>query len=213
MIVLVLAVVLFFAITPESRAENYVAGYLGIAVPHESDTDFIVTGIGTFTGKVGFDAGFAIGGKMGTRIPLSDSPSFWGIELDVNAHFPDYTELIYAGYKYPAKGDVSVLFVTGNVLLGYQGEAFQPYAGGGIGLARADVELKTVDGVPINNKADDTALGWQILAGMDLPINPRLSFFVEYRYAGANVELVFPGETDEVNYRTSLFYGGLRHRF
>lgn len=215
--VLSLAVILSLLITvgftTSSRAE-YVGAYLGLVSPHDSDLTSTIFGMGIFTGEFGFDTGITLGGKIGKLVPIPDTPCFWGAELDINYQSFNFESVTLLGTSASVQGDVSALFATGNLLVGYYGEAFRPYAGIGLGLASAEASIDFIGGVPIiDGTEDDTALSWQLLLGADFTINPMVSFFAEYRYAGANFEFVFPGEIDEVDYRTSLLYGGIKFNF
>ncbi len=193
-----------------ARAENYMAAYIGAAVPHDADVRDTVTGnTGTFT----FNDGVAIGGKLGF---WARSNPYIGAQVDVNAHFPSLNTLTENGITADVSSDVSVFSLTGNVLLRYPMGNIRPYVGVGGGWFHGRIGDGTVTepgGLvsPIFSESDDE-LGWQVLAGVDMPLGPNMSVFGEYKYSGANFDFDTNGFRD-VKYRVSQIYIGAAFHF
>jgi opacity protein-like surface antigen len=191
-----------------SYAESYVSGYIGAAIPHDSDASDN-TGIGG-SGEVEFDAGVAVGGKIGYWFTEQNIPSF-GLEIDFNGHFPDTDKLDVFGIGLDLDADVDVYSITVNALLRYPEGGLRPYAGVGLGWFFADIDDGTILGLPFKGD-DDSVFGWQLLTGVDLFINPNVSVFAEYKYSQADFE--FGGGIGvDVDYEVSQIYGGISLHF
>lgn len=178
-----------------SNAESYVSAYLGMAIPHDADVS--EPGI---SGTIEFDSGFALGAKAGHW--FKDMPHF-GVQLDLNGHYPDLKSLSALGVTVPISGDVSVNSITANALLRMPEGKIRPYAGVGAGFFMAEI-----DSIDLGNE-DDTAFGWQVLAGVDFDIAPKFSIFGEYKYSMA--DFTFSGV--DVEYSASQIYGGVTYHF
>jgi opacity protein-like surface antigen len=84
-----------------------------------------------------------------------------------------------------AEGKQSAFSIMGNILFDVgEGTNFQPYIGGGVGLANnswSNVEVTTSPIYDDNNKK----MQWQAIVGLELPLNPQTKWFVDYRYIGS----------------------------
>ncbi len=199
-VALALAVVAYAGL---AQAEPYISAYAGAVIPHDSDAD---------GGEVGFDSGLAIGVKGGYWFTEQNAP-YLGLELDVGASFPDMSEVTPP--TTPVDADVTGIGVMVNALLRYPDGNLRPYGGVGLGWVFVDVDDGTVGGTPFTGD-DDSAFGWQLLAGLDVMISPSASVFVEYRYLSTDVDFTFggPGGGDlSIDYRASHVYGGLSYHF
>ena len=227
--ILLVAVALFglIALPGLSHAEPYVSAYVGGAFPQDAD---IVdnTGLG-LTGTTEFDTGLALGLKGGYWFTQENAP-FLGIQLDINRH--DTTAKttmsgVVAGFPVglASENDVTVTSYTANVLFRSPEGNIRPYAGIGAGWFTGEIDdgigavaildpftgtLITVTG-PIQG-TNDTAFGWQVLAGVDFIINPNLSVFGEYKYSRADFS--FGGDiATDLEYGVSQVYGGVSYHF
>jgi opacity protein-like surface antigen len=193
-----------------SHAESYISGYVGAVIPHDSDADDNL-GLG-LSGEMTFDAGVAVGAKLGYWFSKQNIPYF-GLEIDLNGNFAETDELEVSGVgDADLEADVESYSISVNALLRYPGKVFTPYAGVGIGWFYADVDDLTVIALPLVvlvEGDDDSTLGWQLLAGVDWFVNPQMSVFVEYKYSVADLEF----ELVDVDYEASQIYGGISLHF
>ncbi len=196
-------------VSADSRAENYVQAYLGAAIPHKSD----VKGGGQ-SGRMEFDSGPSVGVKSGW---FRDPSSIFGLQVDLNAHFPDTDELGAAGVRAAMDADVRVLSASVNAIARYTEPALRPYAGFGVGWYFGRISNGTIAapvfGVSNTFSGDsDHAFGWHILAGVDFPVITNFSVFGEYKYARADFS--FGGDLDfDLDYEASQIYGGVSYGF
>jgi opacity protein-like surface antigen len=189
-------------------AEFYLGAYGGVSIPHEAEFDG-TSGAGP-DGDVDFSLGAAFGGKAGYFFDAFEAP-FVGLELDFNAQFPELDEFQSAGMTESAKGDVTVLAATGNVILRNPKWTLGPYVGGGIGWFYGKVDDFTRAGVPREGDSD-SAFGWQLLAGVRWGAGERFSVFLEYRYMRTEFDL--GGDIrGEVDFQASQVYGGVAFHF
>jgi opacity protein-like surface antigen len=183
-----------------SNAESYVSAYLGMAIPHDADvTSPLAPGA---SATVEFDSGFALGAKIGHW--FNDMPHF-GVQLDLNGHYPDLKSFSELGLTVPITGDVSVNSITANALLRMPEGKIRPYVGVGAGFFMAEVDSPDL----LLNDDKDTAFGWQLLAGVDFDVAPKFSIFGEYKYSMAD----FTFTPLDVEYSVSQIYGGVSYHF
>lgn len=201
-----------------SNAESYISGYVGGAFPHDSDAD---SNVGpAVEEEMSFDNGVAVGLKGGHWFSEADA-SFFGLEIDFNAHFPSLDTLTATkggSGTLTLDSDVSIYSVTGNILLRYPDGSIRPYIGGGGGWFSMEVDdgqiiLAPLGASNLSFKGDsDSAFGWVALAGVDFMITPEVSLFAEYKYSGASFEIEEQVGLD-IDYRASQVYGGVSFHF
>ena len=191
-----------------SYAESYVSAYIGSATRHDSDVSDN-TGAG-LSGEFSFEPGMAAGAKLGYWFSEEKMP-YLGLQFDLNKHFPSGDKLTVSGVGFEVDTDVTVYSLTINAIVRYLNEPIRPYYGVGGGWFRAKIDNGTILGIPFQGE-EDTAFGWQLLAGVDYIINPNLSVFGEYKYSGADFE--FAGDVGlDVEYRVSQIYAGISYHF
>lgn len=209
------AVLCFLGFLGTANAESYVSAYLGAATGHNDDVRDN-TGAGT-PGKIEFDSSMAIGMKAGTWF---ESIPQLGLQLDFNAHFPSSEKFTYdfGMVSVPVGLDVDFMMVrslTANALVRYHEGKIRPYAGIGAGLFNAEIGdgTMTVLGTTSPMEGDnDSAFGWQVLAGIDFVLSSKFSVFAEYKYSRADFE--FGKDIDlDIDYTASQVYGGLSYYF
>jgi opacity protein-like surface antigen len=119
-------------------------------------------------------------------------------------------ELVAAG-----RGDVQTTTYMLNALYHFQNFGkFQPYVGGGIGLADVKVAYKPSEVVIADNSDDGFA--WQLKIGGEYAVSEELGIFVEYRYLQveeASIPLSLLPATLEVENTNNSFNAGIRYRF
>jgi hypothetical protein len=83
--------------------------------------------------------------------------------------------------------------------LGLPIEPFEPYVGAGAGVFFSTMRVTgTVIGLPAQREEDDTGIGSQLLAGVDLALSRQWSAGIEYRrvFLKASFADLTPGEVD-----------------
>lgn len=181
------------AAAPAVDHRFYLSGFGG--VNWVDDSDF--TGGGSRV-DLDFDTGFVIGGAIGYKF---DTYSFGRprFEIEVNYRENDEDGGSSGGVRRSFSGDVTSIGVLANFLLDLGpvlGTRFNPYIGGGIGFANVYSDIRYAGG-SLND--DDTVFAYQLIAGVDMPVTERVTFFVDGRYYG----------TDDPGFRHSPAGGNL----
>lgn len=206
--VMIMAVCSVFVFSARSHAESYLSVYIGGVSPHDADVQDN-SGIGT-SADLSFEPGVSAGAKLGYWISGQNKPDF-GLQLELNGHFPSFDTLTVYGSAVAINADMAVYSLTANVIVRYPEGAIRPYAGFGGGLSRGEIDDGTIRGFSFQGE-DDDAFIWQFLAGFDYIINPKLSAFGEYKYSGADFE--FGGEVGlDMEYRVSQIIAGISYHF
>ncbi|MEO1014883.1 MAG: P44/Msp2 family outer membrane protein [Pseudomonadota bacterium] len=92
------------------------------------------------------------------------------------------------------QGELNALYVMANVYYDFKiAGRVTPYVGGGVGVAFANVDY-VPSGVSIIED-DQTAFAYQLMAGLTVPVAPRVDAFVGYRYRA----------TEDLDARADLF--------
>lgn len=205
-------VTIFFALSGLSYAEPYFSIYGGVSAPEDLDWKDNV-GINS-AGTIELDNNATFGLKAGHWFSEGDAP-FIGFELDANVQFPRWNGITTTKAlgvtstptSVTAKADSVLVSGIVNLLLRYPQGPIRPYAGAGGGFAFWAVGDQTIPTGTFNSETDG-AFAWDILAGIDLHASDMISLFAEYKYFGANFE--FPDSIGmDIDYRASLFYGGI----
>lgn len=203
------------ALPYQARAEQVVSAYLGASMPHEADVTRNTPAGGT--GTMEFDPGVGFGLKGGYWYTDYNAP-FIGFQLDLNARYPDGDALTpNGGAAAVMDADFSVYSFSINGLVRWPEGMVRPYGGAGIGWFYGELGSGTLSssvlGVPTSFRGDeDSAFGWQVLAGVDFIVMPKMSVFVEYKYARADFEFARDVHLD-VEYGASQAYGGVSYRY
>jgi OmpA-OmpF porin, OOP family len=114
----------------------------------------------------------------------------------------------------PVNGDVNALSFMVNGMLDFgDDDGLQGFVGGGVGVARVDVQ--TVFAAPAYLDDSDTGLAWQALAGIRAPLSDRWDVGLKYRFFNApNVDLVDRlGNNVETRFRSHSLMGSLVYNF
>lgn len=207
------AVLAISAMAPRvGRAEFSLSAYAGAAIPPDSD---VSTSAGS--GEMDLASSHLFGARAGYWFTRFDMP-YLGIQIDLNGHFPDVDKIKSGSTVSDVENDMSVVSTYLNLLLRYPGDVLlRPYAGAGVGLNYADMERGTISASVLGLSSgalaadDDSAFGWQVLAGLEHPVTPGFSIFAEYSYGMAYFEFETSGL--ELDYRVSKVYTGLSIMF
>jgi opacity protein-like surface antigen len=139
---------------------------------------------------VGFDAGGAVGAKVGgwsRRLPfVAFEGNIWGTFASarslagvvVNNHFVGRADV---------DADINLLNFSGSVLLQRPLGRLRPYAGVGLLVSYAETSHVSLGG--FSNASDSTVSPGLILqAGLEYRVNRALGLFSEYRYTYASYD-------------------------
>lgn len=118
------------------------------------------------------------------------------------------------GGNYTVAGDANALSFMVNGLLDFgDDDGLQGFVGGGVGVARVDVN--TVFAAPAFLDDSDTGFAWQALAGIRAPLSDSWDVGVKYRFFNANkVNMVDRlGRDVETRFRSHSIMGSLIYNF
>ena len=192
------ALLALFGATPALADPDgvYVAGDLGYHWPQSNDWDACV---GAVCAPVEVKAGEGLAGfgRLGFRLNEN-----WRIEGELG--YRDSDELELDGLVI-SDVDASATTLMANVLydFGDRDASFRPFVGAGVGGAKIDFD-----------DVDDTAFGWQLLAGAAWRMNERTSLDLTYRYLNvADLELGDGLDTLSGDFEDHSVSLGLRYSF
>lgn len=160
-----------------------------------------------FGGLVGYDfGGFRLEAEVSYR--EADVEQFSG-QIPSGAG----TVLTPAG-TYDVGGDANALSFMVNGLLDFgDDDGIQGFVGGGVGVARVDVQ--TVYAAPAYLDDSDTGFAWQALAGVRAPLSDSWDVGLKYRFFNAkDVDLVDRlGRNVSTRFRSHSIMGSLIYNF
>lgn len=147
------------------------------------------------------DPGVAFSGAFGYGVCR-----FFRLETEIAYQQNDMDQVKIAGTSLAADIDGDTSSISG-LFNGYVDFAtpgpVTPFLSAGIGLAKVEASID-------NQTWDDTALAWQVGAGVNIALNPALSVDLKYRcFATADLQL----DNMDVDYASHNVYGGLRFAF
>jgi opacity protein-like surface antigen len=91
----------------------------------------------------------------------------------------------------------------------------RPYAGAGAGWVWAKMGVgaffPNTYSLPAGSVTEG-AFGWQVLVGVDNPVNEKLSWFLEYKFTASEIDLGAEYGLD-LEYMASQLYAGLSYQF
>ncbi|MEP0189171.1 MAG: OmpA family protein [Erythrobacter sp.] len=148
--------------------------------------------------EAGFDEGYDFGGIVGHdfgAFRLEAEASYRAANLEElmagAAGLPANVNNLVVGTTLPAAGEFNALSFMVNGLFDFgPDDGLQAFFGGGIGVARVDVDGRVqLSGTTVDDS--DTGLAWQLLAGLRAPLSDSWDIGLKYRYFQAeNVNLV-----------------------
>jgi OmpA-OmpF porin, OOP family len=168
--------------------------------------------------KVGYDFGGVVGHDFGgfrleaeVSLREADLKSF---SSTVAAIPRNAGTLLQPAGTYATGGDANALSFMLNGLLDFgDDDGLQGFVGGGVGVARVDVNQAFV--APAWLDDSDTGFAWQALAGIRAPISDNWDFGLKYRFFNAaNVDLVDRlGRDVETRFRSHSLMGSIVYNF
>ena len=193
---LVAVLLLAVSAVPAVGAGPYVGASAGLFIPHESDLS--ISGVGEVDVEYDMGGGFDV--KAGY-----DFDGF-RVEAEVGYKGADVDEISGPGGSVNVDGaDITVMSYMLNGYLDMKTNgSVQPFLGVGIGFLNGEIDDNGFT-------TDDTVFGYQLTAGLALPINKNLSLDLYYRFQGAASD--FEDAGDELSYTSSNIYGGFRYAF
>ena len=201
---LVLSLAVFFVIgaTGICLAAPYVnanfAGYIG----HDSDWSNLNGATAELTTETGYGFSLAIG---------NDLPEY-RFELELAYRLSDLDELAVSGSAAQSvEGEVSSATLLANYYADFDtNTAITPFIGGGIGLAKVDLQIENITGVVVDESGDDTVFAYQAALGVAFKMNETATIELSYRYfATAEPDI----NDTEMEYATSNVMLGFRMYF
>jgi OmpA-OmpF porin, OOP family len=173
---------------------------------------------GTLDAKTGYDFGGVVGYDFG-GFRLESEVSYRKADLSNTtssiALLPSGAgSALQAAGSYPTNGDVSALSFMVNGLLDFgDDDGLQGFVGGGVGVARVDVN--NIFANPAWLDDSDTGLAWQALAGIRAPLSDSWDVGLKYRFFNApKVDLVDRlGRAVGTKFRSHSLMGSLVYNF
>lgn len=219
---LALTVLCLFAVTIGTASAQSTRGpYIGFAggVNLLNDSDFdILAGVNVDNE---YDPGYAIAGFLGYDFGPVWSLGGVRVEGEISYRLNDidvHSVGALGGDQPGSDGDASALAFMANVYHDFSTETrFQPYFGGGLGVAIIDFSDYGIAAVPDVLDDEDTTFAWQLIGGVAYEISNRLSVGLEYRYFSAEPRLTSSTATssvsNDVDYDNHSVMLRLNHRF
>lgn len=135
---------------------------------------------------------FQIGGAAGIAFPLSDLGDLTNTGYNVTlavGYKPQYMPLAFraeAAYNQfgfdGGGGNINIPAFTGNVVYTLPGVSFSPYAIGGAGLYRVNIDPDGGGGIGENH------FGFNVGGGVKIPLSSSFETFIEARYNRVTVD-------------------------
>jgi outer membrane protein OmpA-like peptidoglycan-associated protein len=168
--------------------------------------------------KRGYDVGGVVGYDFG-GFRLESEVSYRQADVtgfnSSSAQIPSgSSSALAAAGRYTVAGDASALSFMVNGLLDFgDDDGIQGFVGGGVGVARVDVQ--TVFAAPTFLDDSDTGFAWQALAGIRAPLSDSWDVGVKYRLFNANkVNMVDRlGRNIDTRFRSHSVMGSLIYNF
>lgn len=128
--------------------------------------------------EISFDTGWTVSGAVGYYL----NPKL-ALEAELTYLTADFDEGTAGGITVPVEGDISsVLTMVNAHFHPMAGGGFDPYVGGGAGVAFSDVKVDSIGGVPTNIDDSGTDLAVQGTAGVNLALGGGAKIGGQYRY-------------------------------
>lgn len=182
----------------------YFGVFGGYLAPQNMSWSSKVTGA---SADFSLDSSGLLGLKLGYIVPQARALAF---EMEWNYMFQQNMPAQKAG-AFTESGNVALNNFLVNLILRYPEGRVHPYIGGGIGGSSMNIQNTEALGGAVVNVANETAtaFAWQLLAGVNVDLAPKLSADLGYRYFGTN-----PGFTAiNVNYKAQAVTFGLNFHF
>jgi opacity protein-like surface antigen len=205
---------------PSAYAQWYISGDGGAAIQRDAFTTNTEV-IGSISGELEFDTGSVVNGAVGYSlgaIRLEGAISYQKNDLDTwNVTSVTLGGTTFSGIAVPLtmKGDISTLGFMINGWYDFDtGTKWVPFIGGGVGIAKVNIDVESILGVATTYDESDTVLAYQFGAGIGYKLTPTVTANLSYRYFGTG-DLEFDDGTDKLDseYKSSNFMAGISVRF
>ena len=168
-----------------AEAELYVAGQVGVNIPHSlSNVEYSAGGSTVSGNDLSLNKSLVYGAKLGYYF---DSLKWLGLETEVFNALPDIQrqDLIIAGTNLGtiSRQDLTILtWAPVNIVVRYQAGSFEPYAGVGLG-----VFFSRLSSGGFSSSSTDVGLNTQL--GLRYRVTDNVALFGEWKFNRANVNL------------------------
>lgn len=178
------------AAVPSAKAQWYVSANAGGTIFSDADiTD--TAAIGSFTGEVGFDTGFGVSAAVGYAYgalrfegEISYRKNDLG-DLQVNSLTLGGTTISGALGTFALDGDTTALGFMANGWYDFAtGTPWVPFVGAGVGVAKINIDIESVAGIPTIYDESDTVLAYQAGVGLGYKVTPKTTVSLSYRFFG-----------------------------
>ncbi len=178
------------AAVPSAKAQWYVSANAGGTILSDADiTD--TAAIGSFTGEVGFDTGFGVSGAVGYAygaLRFEGEISYRKNDLDdlqVNSLTLGGTTISGVLGTFALEGDTTALGFMANGWYDMDtGTPWVPFVGAGLGIAKINIDIESVAGIPTIYDESDTVFAFQVGAGVGYKVTPTTTVSLSYRFFG-----------------------------
>lgn len=201
----------------------YIEGDGGVMLVEDQNID-----VNTFAenAKANYDTGYDFGGIVGHdfgAFRLEAEASYRSAELeDVTAGSQGLAlNPIQGGFSrftttLPALGEANALSFMVNGLFDFgSDDGLQGFAGGGVGVARVDMDGRVNTNGPGVWNDSDTGFAWQLLAGVRAPLSDSWDVGLKYRYFNVpDVAIVDPlGRALNTDFNSHSLLGSITYNF
>ncbi len=208
------------AFVPSAKAQWYVSVNAGGTKLSDADiTD--TAAIGSVTGEEGFDPGFAGSGAVGYSwgaLRLEGEISYRKNDLDdlqVDSITLGGTTFSGVLGTFALEGDTTALGFMANGWYDFDtGTRWVPFLGAGLGVARLNIDIKSVAGISTIYDESDTVLAYQAGVGLGYNVTPKTTVSLSYRFFGtADPEFDDGFDKIDAEYMSHNVMVGLLYRF
>ena len=208
-----------------SDAEMYVAGQLGYTIPNGLSN---VKGTGPTAGQSTSDLDQLNSPLFGFKVGYFFAGLPWlGIEGDFYYTTPHVTQQLVERVVIPPPVNLRQTAIapgfhmtymngTANLIARYPGKRFQPYAGGGVGLAYGRISgvqtFQVGTGRPVTDSQSDMSVVFNALVGSRFFLTKHVALFGEYKYTTTSFD--FGGNVlIKTDYTAHNLVGGVSFHF
>lgn len=147
----------------------------------------------SLTPDTGFVLTAAVGARLdsfidGLRVEVEGSYRHNNVE----GYWVSRSNFMFPSYMGPAEGDETTFAVLANAWWEFDIGRVHPYAGGGAGWARTELEGDYLGSGRVGHDLDATGDGfaWQLGGGINFDVSPNVTIGVGYRYfSGPDIDL------------------------
>lgn len=181
------------AAVPSAKAQWYISANAGGNILSDADTtdSFTVMGVGvTGKGDTEFDNGFGLTGAVGYssgNFRVEAEFSYRKNDLDkLTINSVAVAGVLFTGLgTFDLDGDTTALgFMANGWYDFYTGTRWVPFVGAGLGVARLNIDIESIAGIPTIYDESDTVLAYQAGVGLGYKVTPKTIVSLSYRFFG-----------------------------